>query len=114
MEDNTELDLRKIGWEGVNWIHLAQNRDQWWVLLVPQKAGISLPAESTTSFSTRALLHGISYDNAIDYSTCSPFEVKSLVKSTRILTQKTNFLRLLQTFKTFCLISHQKTQNYFN
>jgi hypothetical protein len=28
MEDNTELDLRKIGWEGVNWIHLAQNRDQ--------------------------------------------------------------------------------------
>jgi len=31
-EDNTRMDLREIGWEGVNWIHLAQNRDQWRVL----------------------------------------------------------------------------------
>jgi hypothetical protein len=23
------MDLRKIGWEGVEWITLAQNRDQW-------------------------------------------------------------------------------------
>jgi hypothetical protein len=22
------LDLREIGWEGVNWMHLAQDRDQ--------------------------------------------------------------------------------------
>jgi hypothetical protein len=26
-EDNIRLDLRKIGWEGVDWIHLAQDRD---------------------------------------------------------------------------------------
>jgi hypothetical protein len=32
-EDNTEMDLREIGWEGVNWIHLAQDRDQWWALV---------------------------------------------------------------------------------
>jgi hypothetical protein len=23
------MDLRKIGWEVVNWMHLAQDRDQW-------------------------------------------------------------------------------------
>jgi hypothetical protein len=26
-EDNIRMDLREIGWEGVNWIHLAQDRD---------------------------------------------------------------------------------------
>jgi hypothetical protein len=28
-EDNVRTDLREIGLEGVDWIHLAQNRDQW-------------------------------------------------------------------------------------
>jgi hypothetical protein len=28
-EDNIETDFREIGWEGVDWIHLAQDRDQW-------------------------------------------------------------------------------------
>jgi hypothetical protein len=23
----------RLGWEGVYWIHLAQNRDQWWALV---------------------------------------------------------------------------------
>jgi hypothetical protein len=23
------MDLREIGWEGVEWIHLAQDRDRW-------------------------------------------------------------------------------------
>jgi hypothetical protein len=23
------MDLREIGWEGVDWIHLAQDVDQW-------------------------------------------------------------------------------------
>jgi hypothetical protein len=23
------MDVRKIGWEGVDWIHLAQYSDQW-------------------------------------------------------------------------------------
>jgi len=29
VEDKIRMDLREIGWEGVNWIHLAQDRDQW-------------------------------------------------------------------------------------
>jgi hypothetical protein len=28
-EDNIKMDLREIGWEGVDWMHLAQDRDQW-------------------------------------------------------------------------------------
>jgi hypothetical protein len=28
-EDNIRMDVREIGWEGVDWIHLAQDRDQW-------------------------------------------------------------------------------------
>jgi len=28
-EDNIKIALREIGWEGVDWMHLAQNRDQW-------------------------------------------------------------------------------------
>jgi hypothetical protein len=27
-EDNIRMDLREIGWEGVDWVHLAQNSDQ--------------------------------------------------------------------------------------
>jgi hypothetical protein len=27
-EDNIRIDLWEIGWEGVKWIHLAQDRDQ--------------------------------------------------------------------------------------
>jgi hypothetical protein len=32
-EDNIRMNLREIGWEGVDWIHLAQDRDQWWALV---------------------------------------------------------------------------------
>ena len=28
-EDNIKKDLKEIGWEGVDWIHLAQERDNW-------------------------------------------------------------------------------------
>jgi hypothetical protein len=28
-EDNIRMDLKDIGWDGVAWIHLAQNKDQW-------------------------------------------------------------------------------------
>jgi hypothetical protein len=27
------MDLREIGWGGVEWIHLAQDRDLWWALV---------------------------------------------------------------------------------
>jgi len=27
--EDVRIDLRQIGWEGVDWIHLAQDMDQW-------------------------------------------------------------------------------------
>jgi hypothetical protein len=27
--DNIKMDLRGIGWDGVDWIDMAQDRDQW-------------------------------------------------------------------------------------
>jgi hypothetical protein len=31
--DNIKMDLREIGWGGVDWIDLAQDRDQWRALV---------------------------------------------------------------------------------
>jgi hypothetical protein len=31
--DNIKIDLREIGWDCVDWIDLAQDRDQWRALL---------------------------------------------------------------------------------
>jgi len=28
-EDNIRMDIREIGWECVDWIHLDQDRDKW-------------------------------------------------------------------------------------
>jgi hypothetical protein len=46
MGDNIRMDLRKIGWEDVDWMHLVQDRGQWrdFVnmiinLWVPKRAG---------------------------------------------------------------------------
>jgi hypothetical protein len=46
-EDNTRMDLREVGWEGVDWMDVAQDRDQGRALVdtvmklwvVPQNAG---------------------------------------------------------------------------
>jgi hypothetical protein len=31
--DNIKIDLREIGWDVVDWIDLAQDRDQWRALV---------------------------------------------------------------------------------
>jgi hypothetical protein len=31
--DNLKIDLREIVWGGMNWINLAQDRDQWRALM---------------------------------------------------------------------------------
>jgi hypothetical protein len=31
--DNIKMDLREIGWDVTDWIHLAQDRDQWRALV---------------------------------------------------------------------------------
>jgi hypothetical protein len=32
-ENTIRMDLRETGWKGVDWIHLAQDRDRWWAIV---------------------------------------------------------------------------------
>jgi hypothetical protein len=32
-EDNIKMDLRKIGWSGMDWINMSQGRNQWRALV---------------------------------------------------------------------------------
>jgi hypothetical protein len=41
-EDNIKIDLREIGWDGMDWIDLAQNRDRW-VALVNMVMNLQVP-----------------------------------------------------------------------
>jgi hypothetical protein len=62
--DDIKMDLRKIGWDGMDRIDLAQDRDQWRApintvmnLRVPYNTGKFLSSCTTDSFSRRAQLH---------------------------------------------------------
>jgi hypothetical protein len=62
--DNIKIDLREIGWDGGDWIDLAQDRDQCSALvkavmnlLVPQNAGKFLSGCTIGIFSRSAQLH---------------------------------------------------------
>jgi hypothetical protein len=44
--DNIKMDIKEMGWEDVDWIHVIQDRAQWWTVVntgmnlrVPKKAG---------------------------------------------------------------------------
>jgi hypothetical protein len=54
------MDLREIGWDGMDWIDLAQDRDKWRALVntvmnlvVPKNAGKFLSGCTIGSFSGR-------------------------------------------------------------
>jgi hypothetical protein len=32
-EDNIKMDLKDTGWGGMDWIHMAQDKDQWRALV---------------------------------------------------------------------------------
>jgi hypothetical protein len=57
------MDLREIGWDGTDWIDLAQDRDQWRALVntvmnlwVPYNAGEFMSSCTVGGFSRRAQL----------------------------------------------------------
>jgi hypothetical protein len=32
-ENNVKIDLQEVGWGGMDWIDMAQDRDRWWALV---------------------------------------------------------------------------------
>jgi hypothetical protein len=61
------MDLREIGWGGMDWIDLAQDIDQWRALVntvmnlwVPQNIKKFLSSCATGGFSRRPQIHGVS------------------------------------------------------
>jgi hypothetical protein len=61
------MDLREIGWGGMDWIDLAQNRDQWRALVntvmnfqIQLNVGKFLCSCVAGGFSRRAQLHEFS------------------------------------------------------
>jgi hypothetical protein len=36
------MDLKKVGWEGVDWVHLAQDKD-WWRAVVKTVMNLWVP-----------------------------------------------------------------------
>jgi hypothetical protein len=42
--DNIKIDLREIGWDGMDWIDLAQDQDRdWWRALVNTVTNLWVP-----------------------------------------------------------------------
>jgi hypothetical protein len=33
LQDNRKMDLHEVGWGGMDWIALAQDRERWWALV---------------------------------------------------------------------------------
>jgi hypothetical protein len=65
--DNVKIDLKQIGWDGMDWIYLAQDRrDQWRTLVnkainlrVPWNIGNFFSNWATGNFSRRSKVHGV-------------------------------------------------------
>jgi hypothetical protein len=62
--DNIKMDLRDIGWGGMDWIDLAQDRDQWTAVVNTvmnlrdlYNAGRFSSSYTTGGFSRRSQLH---------------------------------------------------------
>jgi hypothetical protein len=60
------MDLQQVGYEGVGWIHLAEDREQWQCVVSmvinlqgPESAENFLSGRASIVFSKRTRLHGV-------------------------------------------------------
>jgi hypothetical protein len=64
--ENIKMVLREIRWVGMDWIDMAQDRDQWMALVntimnrrFPKNVGNFLSSCTPSVFSRRSQLHGV-------------------------------------------------------
>jgi hypothetical protein len=57
--DNIKMDIRDIGWDGVDWIYMAQDRDQWRALVNTVLNGKFLSGCTIGDSSRRAQLRDV-------------------------------------------------------
>jgi hypothetical protein len=62
--NDVKMCVTEMGWEGLNWMHLAQDRDKWQALVntvmnlwVPQNSGSFSTSQRINSISERTLSH---------------------------------------------------------
>lgn len=65
-EENVKMYFKVIGWEGLDWIHLAHDRYRWQAVVntvlnlhIPFNVGNFLTSQGTSSFSRRTVLHAV-------------------------------------------------------
>jgi hypothetical protein len=70
--DNFKIDIRETAWDGMDWIDLAQDGDQWRALVntvtnlrVPSNAGKFLIGFKMVGFSRRSQLRKYHYPKSI-------------------------------------------------
>jgi len=66
VENNNEINPEEVGWEGVDWISIAEDSDKWWALvnavvnlLFHKMCGILLTNWEKIILSKRTLLHAV-------------------------------------------------------
>jgi len=53
-ENNIKMNLQEVGWRGVEWINLAEDRDRWRVFICNSYLSPSLPTDlSASGFPTK-------------------------------------------------------------
>jgi hypothetical protein len=60
------MDLRDIGWGGMEWIQLAQDRDRWWVLVTTERSSFD-PRQRQEDFSSNLFVHTSSGTHPASY-----------------------------------------------
>jgi len=66
VENNNEINPEEVGWEGVDWISIAEDSDKWWALVnavvnlfFHKMCGIFMTNWEKIILSKRTLLHAV-------------------------------------------------------